>query len=210
MQWSLNQLKSNPGMHAPMLDLLKRADFWIRDFSLEEADFPPDIVRNLPLSNEAKEQLLANRGASVKTKHALRNKNQTITGEVLFDLMAQESSGTQRFFELATPLVNTLSTGKVLYIDEFEAHLHPDISRFIVSLFKSKANKNNAQLAINTHDTSLMGLLERDDIVFVEKNYAEESVVSAMSDKSARLDESFEKRYRQGLYGAKPQVETEG
>jgi uncharacterized protein len=212
LQWSLDQLKKNPSLLPHVHDLVRRGDFPIRSFSLVPVQIPDELIKQLPFSEELKQQLSAKEAAGVRTIHAVRDSGQKIVGEQSFDLKSQESSGTQRFFELAAPLLDTIASGKTLYIDEFGSHLHPDLCHLIVSLFKSPANKNNAHLIINTHDTSLMsqdGLLAREDIVFVEKNYAEESIVTPLSSKSVRADESFEKRYRQGLYGAKPQVEIE-
>jgi hypothetical protein len=106
------------------------------------------------------------------------------------------------------PVIDTINKGMVLYIDEFGAHIHPDISRHILRMFAdSTINRLGAQLIINTHDTSLMAqdeVLNRDNIIFVEKNMSEESVVRPLAQKSVRNDEQYEKRYRQGLYGAKP------
>lgn len=212
MQWSVDQLRAKPALNNSVLNLLKNADLWIRAFNVENVQLPREFIHQLPVNEKLKNELLTSNSQpfSVKTVHAVRDKNQKIIGEQIFDLNVHESSGTQKFFELAAPIIDTLENGKILYIDEFGSQLHSDMCRFIVSLFKSSKNKNKAQLIINTHDTALMGQdgpLEREDILFVEKNYAEESVVKALSDKSARNDEAFEKRYRKGLYGAKPQID---
>ena len=60
---------------------------------------------------------------------------------------------------------------KYLVIDEFDARLHPLISKRIVELFNSAGNKS-AQLIFVTHDTNLLSadLLRRDQIDFVEKD----------------------------------------
>ena len=47
---------------------------------------------------------------------------------------------------------------------------------------------------------------ERDDIVLVEKNLAEESRVTSLKDRGARTTEPLESRYLRGLYGAVPRV----
>ena len=47
---------------------------------------------------------------------------------------------------------------------------------------------------------------ERDDIVFVEKDMAEESRVTPLKDRGARTTEPLESRYLRGLYGAVPRV----
>ena len=215
MQWSITQLRNDKKLAEDVLELMKEADLWIRGFNVEDVDIPVELINQLPFSEEVKRTMLnaPDKASAVKTLHALRDTNQKIVGEQIFDMISNESSGTQKFFSLAAPIVNTLQTGKVLLIDEFGAYLHPDMCNFIVALFKSEKNKFNAQLIINTHDTSLMsqdGPLARDDILFVEKNQVEETVISALSEKSTRLDDRFEKRYRQGLYGAKPQLGYEG
>jgi hypothetical protein len=38
----------------------------------------------------------------------------------------------------------------------------------------------------------------------VEKNMDEESIITPLANKPVRVGESFEKRYRQGLYGGAP------
>lgn len=213
-EWSLNNMRANSELKEAVAKLLQEADLWIRRFDIENVDVPQAVIDGLPFNDDVKKKILASKGmaAAVKTAHAVRDANHKIVNEQLFDLIAQESTGTQRFFELAAPIVYTLENGMSMYIDEFETYLHPDLSRFVVSLFASKANTKGAQLIINTHDTSLMaknGPLKRENIVFAEKNYAEESVVTALADKSVRANESFEKRYREGLYGAKPQLDAE-
>ncbi len=210
IQWTVDQLRAHPDMQKEVTDLLGEADLWIRSFNVENITLPLDVVKQLPLSEDTKSTLTqnSNNAFTIKTTHTIRDKNKKVVGEQVFDLATNESSGTRKFFELAAPIVDTLAHGKLLYLDEFGAYLHSDICIFIVSLFKSSRNKHGAQLIINTHDTALMrdALLAREDIFFVEKNFSEESIITPLSDKSVRLGESFEKRYRQGLYGAKPQV----
>lgn len=209
--WSISQLRNNKELTRDVLDLMKQADLWIRGFSIEDVDIPAELINQLPFSEEIKRNMLSasDKPSSVKTVHALRDVNQKIVGEQVFDMTANESNGTQRIFSLAAPIINTLQNGKILFIDEFGTYLHPDMCNFLVALFKSDRNKFNAQLIINTHDTSLMsqeGPLERGDVLFVEKNQVEETIISALVDKSTRIGDRFEKRYRQGLYGAKPQI----
>lgn len=212
IQWSLKQLSDDTSLKEPVLELLKKADLWIRSINIQEFEIPFDDISRLPFNDDVKKQLVSNKQKplSIKTSHAIRDDKHNIVGEILFDMKNGESLGTKRFFELAAPLINTLQNGKVLFIDEFETHLHPEISNLIVDLFKSEMNTGNAQLIFNTHDTSLMsqdGPLEREEIMFIEKNYIEESKIVPLTSKSVRSDEPFEKRYRQGLYGARPQIE---
>ena len=212
-KWSLNAIKGNSELKSGVLDLLKEADFWIKDFDIEEVDVPEDILNQLPFIDDVRASI-PRRATSVKTTHTVRNINHEVVGVKTFDMGSQESAGTQQFFNLAAPILHTIANGITLYIDEFGTYLHSDICQFIVKLFQSeKINSTGAQLIFNTHDTSLMSkdidLLKREDIVIVEKNYMEETLITPLTDKSVREGESFEKRYREGIYGGKPLVRIE-
>ena len=70
-------------------------------------------------------------------------------------------------------MLKTLKEGGVLIIDEFDARLHPLLTKKIVQLFNStETNEKGAQLIFATHDTNLLkaNLLRRDQICFVDKN----------------------------------------
>ena len=42
--------------------------------------------------------------------------------------------GTQQMFALLAPIIDTLDNGKILFIDEIDASLHPIICQYIVSI----------------------------------------------------------------------------
>jgi len=70
--------------------------------------------------------------------------NQEI-GSVLFELDEDESQGTQKFFALSAPVLDTLEKGKILLIDELDASLHPMLTECFIQLFNNKElNKHNA------------------------------------------------------------------
>lgn len=138
-------------------------------------------------------------------------------------LDAIASSGTQRAFVLAGPMLDILDKGGLLVVDELDCRLHPILVRQIIRLFNSKAsNPNNAQLVFNTHDTNLLNdkvydsqkgkyepLLRRDEIYFTERNQSFATRLYSLAEfkkegKSVRNDASYEKDYLQGLYGAIP------
>ena len=209
-QWSLENIKQDPAMKSAVLTLLKKADFWIQDFNIDEIDIPDEVLSQLPFTDDIRGSI-SKRATRVQTKHTVRNKEHEIVGEQLFEMGAHESKGTQEFFNLAAPILHTIANGMTLYIDEFGTYLHPDICQFIVELFNTPdINKKRAQLIVNTHDASLMSkdaeLLRREDILIVEKNYMEETLITPLVEKSVREGESFEKRYREGLYGGRPQI----
>lgn len=196
---SVNILRERPELKEKVLNFLKNADFWIRDFSIDEIDIPDEVIKNLPLIDEFKKKFKTS--TSIKTKHSVRGEKNKIVDYVYFYLDNQESVGTRIVFDLAPLIVASVEDKTPLYIDEFGIHLHPDICRYILKYFK---DNSQSQLIINTHDTSLMRELSREEVVFVEKNQAEESLISRLSDYSPRKDAPIEKHYRKGLYGARP------
>ena len=195
---SLNILNERPELKEKVLEFLKSADLWIRDFTIDEIDTPDEIIKNLPLIDELKNQF--RKSTLITTKHSVRGDKNEIVDYIQFSLDNQESTGTRIIFDLAPLIVASVEDGSPLYIDEFGIHLHPDICNYILKYFKN----NQSQLIINTHDTSLMNNMSREEIVFIEKNQAEESLISRLSDYSPRKEAPIEKHYRGGLYGARP------
>jgi len=132
-----------------------------------------------------------------------------------FDLIKQESSGTNKLYDMAGHLIFGLKLGTLTIIDELDAKLHPLLTMAIVKLFNSPIhNPNNAQLIFATHDTNLLnyGCFRRDQIYFTEKNSFEATDIYSLVEyiepdgKKVRNDRSFEKDYIAGRYGAIPFV----
>ncbi|MEH2284358.1 MAG: ATP-binding protein [Nostoc sp.] len=194
-----------------ILQLLKKLDLGFADVKVEESEinadsFPrklPDEIKNFIINNGSRKLI------SVQTMHQkFDGKGNPVSTEI-FDLDEQESEGTQKVFALAGPLVDTLKNGKVLIIDEFDARIHPLISRAIVELFNSnEINTNNAQLIFMTHDTNLLNnkLFRRDQIWFTEKNRYGATDLYSLAEYKIPDDASFESDYIQGRYGAIPYI----
>lgn len=134
-----------------------------------------------------------------------------VAGTVEADFEEFESEGTQHFFKLCAFILDTLEHGKILVIDEFDARLHPKLSRKIVSLFNMPhTNPHNAQLIFTSHNVTLLNpyLLRRDQICFIEKNrYGVSSLVNMAEYDIKDLRQSFEKAYMMDKFGATPWVE---
>lgn len=129
----------------------------------------------------------------------------------------EESAGTQKFFRLAGPILESLAKGSILIVDELEAKLHPLLTRMIVRLYHSDAsNPNGAQLIFATHDTNLLEHVQfrRDQIWFAEKDQQQATDLYSLaeikiaredgSDQKIRKDARYEKDYFKGKYGAIP------
>jgi len=129
--------------------------------------------------------------------------------EVQLDI-EDESDGTQNMFRMAGPLLSVLEEGSVLFIDELDKSLHPELVREIIALFHNQnINKKSAQLIFSTHDTSLLdkNIFRRDQIWFVEKDSENASKLYPLTDFEVRKDDIFSKNYLRGRYGAIPYFE---
>ena len=125
----------------------------------------------------------------------------------------EESEGTLKMFALYPMLREARKNGGIFCIDELNSKLHPLLVRNILIAFLNPAlNPKHAQLIFTTHDAWQMSnnLLRRDEIWFTEKNAAGVSSLYSLADfvdsdgVKIRKDESYEKNYLLGKYGAIP------
>lgn len=128
-----------------------------------------------------------------------------------------ESAGTLKMFALYPKLQEVLAKGRVFFVDELNARLHPLLVRnFILTFLNPEINVNHAQLIFTTHDTWQLSnqLLRRDEIWFTEKDNNGISTLYSLADfidedgGKIRKDESYEKNYLLGKYGAIPTLKS--
>lgn len=131
--------------------------------------------------------------------------------------LQNESAGTLKMFALYPEVQEVLDQGGVFFIDELNARLHPLLVRnFILTFLNAEINVNHAQLVFTTHDTWQLSnqLLRRDEIWFTEKDNDGLSTLYSLADfvdedgSRIRKDESYEKNYLLGKYGAIPSLKT--
>ncbi len=136
------------------------------------------------------------------------------TAEIPFE---DESAGTLKMFALYPELQAVLQKGGVYFVDELNARLHPLLVRnFILTFLNPAINTQHAQLVFTTHDTWQLSnqLLRRDEIWFTEKDENGVSTLYSLADfvdedgARIRKDESYEKNYLLGKYGAIPTLKS--
>lgn len=219
-------LSKNESKKDRILSFMKNADIGIDNFKLkkrtfEELDFKDD---DDSLPKELKDAL---KGLNSYVKRTIKEENREIFSDVItyhkqydsegnfvkpieFSLQEDESSGTRKFFALIGQIINSIDNGSVLFVDELDSKIHPNLVCKIIAIYNSREfNPNNAQLVFNSHDTNLLGsgLFRRDQVWFVKKdNYAESKLYSLADFKTAdvRKNEAFENNYLRGKYGAVP------
>lgn len=120
--------------------------------------------------------------------------------------MHRESSGTQQIYVLLSTLLPVLEDGGIAVIDELEADLHPELLPALIDLFISKkTNKNGAQLVFTCHATPLLNILDKYQVVIVEKGSEGTSEAWRLDEiEGVRNDDNFFAKYTAGAYGGVP------
>lgn len=139
-----------------------------------------------------------------------KHKNQ----EVILNLYNNESSGTQKLFDLAGLLLRAfnLPIGAFIIIDEVDSNFHPSLLIKVIQLFNDPSiNKSRSQLLFTSHDTNLMSpsIMRRDQFYFTEKSDENSTRLYSLADlRGIRNDADFAKQYLAGIYGAIPMLES--
>ncbi|MEX2606256.1 MAG: ATP-binding protein [Kiritimatiellia bacterium] len=199
-----------------ILRFVQKADFSISGIRAElkmftEDDFPKEIPKELRRQALSMSSQLPPR---ILTLHPVYDAEGKQVAEEEFDLATDESEGTRKFLALAGPVLHTLEQGAILVVDEFEARLHPNLTKALLSWFHGPANTKNAQLILATHDTGLMEpeLLRRDQIWFCEKDNVGSTRLYSLAEFDPQLvrnSTKFNRQYLMGIFGAVPHVALE-
>ncbi len=125
----------------------------------------------------------------------------------------EESSGTRKIFSILPVILKGIDNGSLFVIDELDAKLHPALIRALIELFTDRTmNRAGAQLLFTSHDLTTMSneVFRRDEIWFSAINGYNESVLYSLVDfrkengEKPRKDETYNKQYLEGRYGADP------
>ena len=128
-----------------------------------------------------------------------------------FDMFHHESAGTQKIFALSAPLLDVLKNGKVLFIDELDASLHPLLVSQLIEMFHN-GNPANAQMVATTHSPSILTetTLRRDQVWFVGKDSEGSSNLASLADFTGIRGNftRITKDYLHGCYGGIPNIKN--
>ena len=175
---------NNDALKKYLVDFMHRADFNITDINAEKY------------------------ACDVRTyfEHTVKNSRGTEKYILSNEL---QSLGTQRTFGIETAIYSAILSNEFLPIDEIESSLHPDLTEFILEqFFKSESR---SQLLVTTHYDPLLGsvddLIRKDSVWFTEKGEDGCSdLYSLVEFKGLRKIKSFQKSYRNGAFGAVPNI----
>ena len=185
---------------------LKIADPTLVDF---DVSFEEKADKHLISEDfENKELIITNIKVDIRSKHNIF-KNHEVYKQEEVPFLQFESSGTIRFFGILPSIFKALDEGSVLFIDEIENGLHPNLMKLIINLFNSEeSNQKNAQLICTSHDTLLLKNVRRDQVWFAEKNQYGETEIKRLSDfKNVRAKDKIFEKYLEGIFGAVPIID---
>jgi AAA15 family ATPase/GTPase len=154
---------------------------------------------------------LGEKDGKIVTYHSQYDENKLLVGSIPFPLDLMESEGTKKLSYFLGPIYDTLKNGKILFVDEFDTKLHPNLSKRLMELFH-RHNTRGAQLIFTAQDVSLLDkdLLRRDQIWFASKNQFGESELYSLSEfnsETVRNTSDYQKKYLAHDFGAAEAME---
>jgi hypothetical protein len=194
--------------------LIKKSDFGIEDILIKD-----DVVSTKELLKSKQDLLPPKFVESMKKQESIHLLEETMghykydrnrtNKEMTYFQLEDESTGTRKFYNLIGPIIETLTDGGVIFIDELDKSMHTELVIELVKLFNNPAiNQNNAQFITTIQNQILLkekSLLRRDQFWFVEKDkYGRSSLFSLRDFPAIRKDDSWDKEYRNGRYGGVP------
>lgn len=214
-EYAGNKMLDDSELKQYMLNFIKRADFNITGVTAKKELVPiPDFMRNAILDDHqipksTKEKILSDPvldRLETDFEHTVRNKR----GVEKYTLPnSLQSEGTRRTFGIEAAIYEALKNEKALLVDEIESSLHPDLVEFIIEQFLK--TKNRSQLLVTSHYDPLLNtvddLIRKDSIWFTEKEEDGSSkLYSLVEFKGLNKIRSFQKSYRNGVFGALPNI----
>ncbi len=223
--YTLERMHSDEAFKARVIEVLKKADFGgIEEIMVKKLKSPspaPEFVFEYsptdafkssgPVAGPAAMSASGYGGAYSGVygdSYEVRTRHRTESGDSVYFDLREESEGTRKTLTLLGPLFDVMDTGGVLFIDELESSLHPEITRLLIRLFNSKKN-SQAQLIFTTHDTNLLDneLFRRDQIYFCTKEPNRHTELASLLDFDIRQEIDFERAYLTGRVGGVPIVD---
>lgn len=201
-EYSIELMQSNKAIKQIFVDILRALGTGIKDVKVKlEKIKLGELTQELQIPDVLKGLIGGQEGNRIEAK--------VIYDQFEVDLMAEESAGVKRLFQMVCPILDILKEGKILICDELETSLHESVISQIVKLFQHYEKDKFAQLIFSTHDTSLLDtdLFRRDQVWFTQLNMERATdLYSLVEIKNVRKSENLEKGYVSGKYGAIPML----
>lgn len=184
------------------------------DINTERIKFTAEMFENAGMPANLIDRILKERREKyiVRTTHQVYDENNEPTELAYLSLLDNESLGTQKFFSLAGPIIDSIINGGVLIVDEFSSRMSAVLCEAIIRLFNSKENNPfNAQFLFVTHNTQFItkssNIFRRDQMMLFKKDEFGATEISSLYDLRIRKDASFDKEYLAEIHEFIPRLD---
>lgn len=122
--------------------------------------------------------------------------------------MHLESHGTRQFVRIFPAIAHALATGGIAVVDELDQSIHPVVLAEVIRWFHdAERNPKYAQLWMTCQNPAILEDLQKEEIVFCEKNSHGRTRIYGLQDiRAVRRSDNLYKKYLGGVYGAVPHV----
>ena len=199
---TIDILKNESKFQDKVVEFIKNSDLYLEDYKYLETSSL--IIKDMNGEEKPAEEVL-----NLKNRVMDQFKLVSVYKGVPVPSLLFDSTGTKKIAALASYIVETISEGRTLIIDEMDSSIHFKLSRSIVAMFNNELN-TDAQLIFTVHDISLMDckkLFRKEQIWFVHKDY-EGVYLYPLSQFTAedgiRDTIDIKEKYRKGILGAVP------
>ena len=151
MEKTINVFKNDENIREKTVELIKLADLDIEDYTYLKND-NYNNSRKIAHNNSPTPQELVLRASALIDD---MNRLTSIHRGKAVPSMAFDSTGTKKLVALASYIIEALTKGNILIIDELDSSLHFKLTRALVSLFNNEIN-DKAQLIFTAHDVTLL------------------------------------------------------
>ena len=214
-EYASRKMMEDASLKSYLLDFIHKADFNITGLKT-------DVVKN-PITQADLNYLLSRKEIPASDKERLAKEQSFDSFETTFEHTVKnergtevytmpntlQSDGTIRTIGIEAAIYQAIKKEAFLHIDEVESSLHPELVEFILQKFLSSSNRS--QLLVTTHYDPLLNtvgdLLRSDSVWFTEKDESGATNVYSLADfKGLKRISSYQKAYRNGIFGALPNI----
>ncbi|MCD6498658.1 MAG: AAA family ATPase [Deltaproteobacteria bacterium] len=216
--YTMNMVEKDSKRKRLIVDLMCEADLGISDVQIRKG--PEGLPAELGEAVVQLDRSLAYSGVPPADKGAIEDIRRLILyhkgpGRRSVPLeIWDESAGTLSWFALVGPMVEVLTRGGLLVVDELNAQLHELLQSHLIHRFNNpETNPNGGQLLFTSQDSTLLGSmvegtgLRRDQVWFTSKERDGSSRLTALTEFRVRRGENIQRRYLEGRFGAVPYVD---
>ena len=207
MEKTINVLKNDEIIRDKTVELIKLADLDIDDYTYFKNENYNDNHKIANNNSPTPQEIVLRASMLIDDMNRLTSIHR---GKAV-QSMAFDSTGTKKIVAVASYIIEALTNGKILVIDELDSSLHFKLTRALVSLFNNEIN-DKAQLIFTAHDVTLLDckkLFRKDQIWFASKDSDGEYLYSLSdfnyADSGVRSESDLFEKYNSGVLGAIPE-----